>query len=152
MTNNTIDINEVKKLEQKLETLDKETKDKILYSSIIQGAKLLVDATKQSLVEKMGASATRQIKKKRGGNYKPLIESIAMKGDKPYCEAKVFIYARSFLKWFETGTQIRKTSKGYNRGSITALNFFLQARLSNVSNISNAIIKNAETKLKKIIE
>ena len=153
MTNKTIDVSDLNRLESKLDILDRDVKDKILYSSLVKGGKILVDATKQSLVAKMGVSATRPIKKKRGiGFYKPLVEGVMMSGDKPYCEVKVHILGQGYLRWFETGTQIRKTSKGYNRGSITALNFFLNAKQSSFSLMQKTINENVDKQINKIMK
>lgn len=41
--------------------------------------------------------------------------------------AKVHIMGEFRLKWFEKGTQLRKTDKGWNRGSISAKWFFRDA-------------------------
>ncbi|MCH5234943.1 MAG: hypothetical protein J1E16_06585 [Muribaculaceae bacterium] len=152
MTNKTIDVSDLNKLESKLDILDRDVKDKILYSSLVKGGKILVDATKQSLVAKMGVSATRPVRKKNGiGFYKPLVEGVMMSGDKPYCEVKVHILGQGYLRWFETGTQIRQTSKGYNRGSITALNFFLNAKQSSFSQMQKTINENLDKQINKIM-
>ena len=62
---------------------------------------------------------------------------------------KVHIMKEFRLKWFEKGTSIRKTSKGWNRGSIKPKWFFASAvsqrskeAVSNLDeNIRNSIIK-----------
>ena len=43
------------------------------------------------------------------------------------------------LKWFELGTKLRKTRKGFNRGKITALNFFKHAQERMKEEILNKI-------------
>lgn len=151
--NNTVDISDLNKLENKLDVLDKEVKDKIIYSSLIKGGRVLVDATKQSLTTKMGSAATRPIKKNNGkGYYKPLIEGVNIKGDKPYCEVKVHILGQGYLRWFETGTGLRKTSEGYNRGSIKGLNFFVNAKQSSFSQMAKTISENIEKQINRIMK
>lgn len=150
--NNTIDVSDLNRLEAKLEILDRDVKDKILYSSLVKGGKILVDSTKQSLVAKMGVSATRPVRSKNGvGFYSPLVEGVKMSGDRPYCDVKVHILGHGYLRWFETGTQLRQTSKGYNRGSIKALNFFLNAKQSSFSQMQKTISENVDKQINKIM-
>lgn len=152
MTNKTVDVSDLNRLEAKLNELDNDVKDKILYSSLVKGGKILLENTKRSLTAKMGSSATRPVRKKDGtGYYKPLIEGVRMGGDKPYTEVKVHILGHGYLRWFETGTAIRKTSKGYNRGSIAALNFFLNAKQSSFSLMNKTINENVEKQINKIM-
>ena len=70
-------------------------------------------------------------------------------GDTEDSYGKVHIMKEFRLKWFEKGTSIRKTRKGYNRGSIKPKWFFAnavsqmskQAAESLDENIRNSIIK-----------
>lgn len=152
MNSNTIDISDLKRLEDALDELEVQSKNKILYSSLVKGGKVLLEATKQSLVAKMGSSATRPVRQKNGtGFYKPLVEGVKMSGDKPYCEVKVHILGQGYLRWFETGTKLRQTSKGYNRGSITGLNFFMNAKQSSFSQMQKTINENVDKQINKIM-
>lgn len=149
---NIIDTTDIKKLEEKLEDFDNQTRNKILYASLTKGAKVLYDATKQSLTAKMGYAATNPINKRGGGYYPPLIEGIRISGDRPYCEVKVHILGQGYLKWFETGTQPRETSKGYNRGSIQGLNFFFAAKQSSFAKVESTVTSNIDKQVKKYLK
>ena len=156
MNNNStpvIDNSGLLELEQKLKQLENTAKTKVLYSSLIKGAKILLDATKLELRKSMGDAAINPIRKRNGneGTWKPLIDGIRMSGDKPYCEVKVHIMGHGFLRWFEKGTQLRRTQSGANRGAIKALNFFFNAKESNKTNIENAITANLDKEINKIL-
>lgn len=149
MSRNTVDITDLAKLNKDLSEFERSVQDKVLYSSLIKGAKVLKDATESQLIAKMGDSATRPIRKKSGkGWYKPLIDGVRMGGDKGYCEVNVNILGQGYLRWFEKGTNIRKTSKGYNRGQISALNFFLAAK--NSTDVIGTILRNIERQINKL--
>lgn len=151
-----VDTSSLEQLDAKLSELTPEKRNGILYSSLVRGGQVLVEATKTQLRSKMGDSATRPVRnKKKGGTpYAPLIESIHISSkDKAYCEVNVTILRRTggFLHWFEKGTSLRKTSAGYNRGAIRALNFFLSARQSSYDQMNSTIMSNIDRGLRKIL-
>lgn len=89
---------------------------------------------------------------KNGKKYPSMIQGVKTSvyvGDTEDSYGKVHIMKEFRLKWFEKGTSIRKTSKGYNRGSIKPKWFFAsavsqrskQAAESLDENIRNSIIK-----------
>lgn len=89
---------------------------------------------------------------KNGKKYPSMIQGVKTSvyiGDTEDSYGKVHIMKEFRLKWFEKGTSIRKTSKGYNRGSIKPKWFFASAvsqrskeAVSNLDeNIRNSIIK-----------
>ena len=89
---------------------------------------------------------------KNGKKYPSMIQGVKTSvyvGDTEDSYGKVHIMKEFRLKWFEKGTSIRKTSKGWNRGSITPKWFFASAvsqrskeAVSNLDeNIRNSIIK-----------
>lgn len=151
-----IDISGLDRLESDLSKLDSKNMNDALYKSLRKGAKVLSDATRQSLISKMGDAATRPIRKPKkygDGTYKPLIENITVGGDKGYCEVKVTILHRGgYLHWFEKGTNMRQTSKGANRGSIGALNFFFNARQSSFGKMESTIIDTLDKEIDKRIK
>ena len=147
---NTDDLN---KLNEKLAILDAKNANDALFNSLRKGANVLSKATKQSLIFKMGNSATRPVRKpknKGNGTYKPLVDNIHVNGERPLCEVKVTILNNGgYLHWFESGTDIRKTSNGYNRGSIEAINFFKDTRQSSFSQMESAIINGLDKEINK---
>ena len=89
---------------------------------------------------------------KNGKKYPSMIQGVKTSvyvGDTEDSYGKVHIMKEFRLKWFEKGTQLRKTSKGWNRGSIKPKWFFANAvnqrskeAVSNLDeNIRNSIIK-----------
>lgn len=89
---------------------------------------------------------------RNGKKYPSMIQGVKTSvyiGDTEDSYGKVHIMKEFRLKWFEKGTSIRKTRKGYNRGSIKPKWFFANA-VSQMSkkaaesldeNIRNSIIK-----------
>lgn len=89
---------------------------------------------------------------KNGKKYPSMIQGVKTSvyiGNTEDSYGKVHIMKEFRLKWFEKGTQLRKTSKGWNRGSIKPKWFFANAvsqrskeAVSNLDeNIRNSIIK-----------
>ena len=89
---------------------------------------------------------------KNGKKYPSMIQGVKTSvyvGDTEDSYGKVHIMKEFRLKWFEKGTSMRKTSKGWNRGSIKPKWFFASAvsqrskeAVSNLDeNIRNSIIK-----------
>lgn len=110
---------------------------------------------KQTKVNLRG-SGIRNVNKpyvgKNGKTYKSMMQGVKSSvyiGNTEDSYGKVHIMKEFRLKWFEKGTQIRKTSKGWNRGSIspkwffrTAVNQRSKEAVDNLDeNIRNSIIK-----------
>lgn len=92
------------------------------------------------------------ISKKNGRKYPSMIQGVKTSvyiGNTEDSYGKVHIMKEFRLKWFEKGTQLRKTSKGWNRGSIQPKWFFRNAVTQKQNevvstldeNIRNSIIK-----------
>lgn len=70
------------------------------------------------------------VSKKNGKRYMSMVSGVKSSvyiGKTEDSFGKVHIMKEFRLKWFEKGTQVRKTSKGYNRGSIKPKWFFRDA-------------------------
>lgn len=70
------------------------------------------------------------VSKKTGKQYKSMLQGIKTSvdtRDEDDAYGKVHIMGEFRLKWFEKGTSLRKTSKGWNRGSIKPKWFFKSA-------------------------
>lgn len=133
-----------------MEEMIGEVKHSFLMNAVKAGARVLQKNAKSSLVSKMGASATTPVySTTMKKTYKPLIEGIRTSSDEFALRAKVHIMGHGYLKWFEAGTQIRQTSKGANRGSIKALNFFFNAQQSSTAAINDAMRQSLEKQISK---
>lgn len=136
----------LEQLDEKLAKLDTVTCHNLMFNAIKVGAGVLKYNTQLSLTTKMGFKATKKL---RGRNVS-LADGVKMKHDNTLCESKVSI--TGFSRWFEVGTDIRKTKKGYNRGQITGLNFFFAARQSSDGEINSAIASSIEKQLNRIMK
>lgn len=121
-----------------------------------EGMKKALDPILKQTKINLRNSGIRNVNKpyigKNGKKYPSMIQGVKTSvyiGDTEDSYGKVHIMKEFRLKWFEKGTSIRKTRKGYNRGSIEPKWFFANA-VSQMSkrvadsldeNIRNSIIK-----------
>lgn len=140
-----IDASAIEKLDEKLATLTPEQCHNIVFNAVKVGAGVLRKNTTQSLTSKMGFKATKKLK----GRNVSLSDGVKMNANSTLCEAKV--YLSGYSHWFELGTAIRTTSKGYNRGRIEGINFFFAARQSADAEINSSMALTIESQLKKIM-
>lgn len=118
------------------------------------GGKELVKLTKQELTKKVKGATI-------GGNKrwkKPMVEGVKQINDKDYCTVVVSIMRDARLRWEETGTDDRYTTKksekspeGMYRGKIEPKDFFKDARQSPsiAKEVEDALIKQLDKALKK---
>lgn len=137
---NPVDDSQVKAL---LADLEENQIRNILFGALKRGAYILKDNTLKNLRSRVSSNMTSKTFKR------PIEEGVRMKGEKAYVEVNVNIMGDPRLLWLEKGTVIRKTDKGYNRGQITARNFFADARLDENS-VYSAIEQQIEKSLSKI--
>lgn len=120
------------------------------------GMKKSLDPILKQTKVNLRASGIRNVNKpymgKNGKTYKSMMQGVKSSvyiGNTEDSFGKVHIMKEFRLKWFEKGTQIRKTSKGWNRGSIspkwffrTAVNQKSKEAIDNLDeNIRNSILK-----------
>lgn len=120
------------------------------------GMKKSLDPILKQTKVNLRASGIRNVNKpyvgKNGKTYKSMMQGVKSSvyiGNTEDSYGKVHIMKEFRLKWFEKGTQIRKTSKGWNRGSIspkwffrTAVNQRSKEAIDNLDeNIRNSILK-----------
>lgn len=101
--------------------------------------RLVKNANKKYVSKKTGkvsAGLTQEIK-----------ISINIKTEDEY--GKVYINPQGRTKWFEKGTNIRKTTKGKNRGKIKELRFFKSAYDSKGENATRTLEENIKRSLIK---
>lgn len=120
------------------------------------GMKKSLDPILKQTKVNLRASGIRNVNKpyvgKNGKTYKSMMQGVKSSvyiGNTEDSYGKVHILREFRLKFFEKGTQIRKTSKGWNRGSIspkwffrTAVNQRSKEAIDNLDeNIRNSILK-----------
>ena len=125
------------------------------------GMKKSLEPIQKQTKSNLRASGIKNVSKpyigKNGKKYMSMIHGVRIStyiGNTEDSFGKVHIMKEFRLKWFEKGTTLRKTRKGYNRGSITPKWFFKsavdqksnEAEKSLESNIRDSIIKAWENK------
>ncbi len=114
--------------------LDDDSRKQILFTALKKGGQKLTSLTKQSLRSSLGTGARTPNR----WNGKTMESGIKLKADKDYCEVSVSILGDFRLKFFEKGTQLRRTRRtGANRGQIRPLYFFRQARQQDIDSVIN---------------
>ena len=112
----------------------------------------ILKQTKQNLRNSGIRNVNKPYMGKNGKKYISMLQGVKTSvyiGDTEDSYGKVHIMKEFRLKWFEKGTSIRKTRKGYNRGSIKPKWFFATAvrqrqneAVNNLDeNIRNSIIQ-----------
>ena len=120
------------------------------------GMKKSLDPILKQTKQNLRNSGIRNVNKpyigKNGKKYISMLQGVKTSvyiGDTEDSYGKVHIMKEFRLKWFEKGTSLRKTRKGYNRGSIKPKWFFATAvrqrqneAVNNLDeNIRNSIIQ-----------
>ena len=142
MNNVSVDDSAVRNLFQ---TLDEESRKRILFTALKAGGEKLLSETKVQLRSKLGSGATSPNR----WNGKTMESGIRLRADKDYCDVAVNVMGDFRLKFFEKGTKLRQTKKKANRGSIKGLYFFQAAR-SKADEITTIINSSLAVSLKRI--
>ena len=142
MNNVSVDDSAVRNLFQ---TLDEESRKRILFTALKAGGEKLLSETKMQLRSKLGSGASSPNR----WNGRTMESGIRLRGDKDYCEVDVNVMGDFRLKFFEKGTKLRQTKKKANRGSIKGLYFFQAAR-SKADEITAIINSSLAESLKRI--
>ncbi len=101
-----------------------------------KGSSILVTAARRNLRKELGTTATKKASK----TGKSLQSGIRYWVGKQGNFAKVHIMGDYRLKWFEKGTDSRKTkNKGLNRGRISGRYFFKEAKSQTEAKVFNSI-------------
>lgn len=159
-TSHTVTL-DTRSLANILDNLSEDNRRLAMLSALRAGGKVLQQNTKESLKKKLGSGATSTSER----NNKPMEQGVRLIVDKDYNEVIVSIMKDYRLKWFEKGSDQRylkkdhpkdgdhrKTyKKGEYRGSITATNFFGEAR-QNDSPICDAIVAELANQINKLMK
>ena len=118
------------------------------------GMKKSLDPILKQTKQNLRNSGIRNVNKpyigKNGKKYISMLQGVKTSvyiGDTEDSYGKVHIMKEFRLKWFEKGTQLRKTRKGYNRGSIKPKWFFATA----VRQKQNEVINNLDENIRNSI-
>lgn len=143
---------------------DTDTVNKILFDAVKEGARVLQNNTIKSFKSALGASADHISR----WNNQPFWSGIRVKDEKPYVTSIVHIMGDHRLKWFEKGTNDRKTKgrkivgynrnrrvregKGHDTGRIAGRYFFKQTVQSSESSIMDTITRSINNALETIMK
>lgn len=118
------------------------------------GMKKSLDPILKQTKQNLRNSGIRNVNKpyigKKGKKYISMLQGVKTSvyiGDTEDSYGKVHIMKEFRLKWFEKGTQLRKTRKGYNRGSIKPKWFFATA----VQQKQNEAVNNLDENIRNSI-
>lgn len=115
-------------------------------TALRRAAGLLSREAKQQLKKEIG----KAIGHKNRWNNKTLGSGIKTKVNKEGDEAKVHILGDFRLRFFELGTKVRKTKKGYDRGIMKATYFFKTAKQNKEREIFNTLDQLISQSIQKI--
>lgn len=144
MNNVNLEV-DTKQLLQKFASLKSKEQAKTYKMAIKKSLQSLVKETKSNLKKDMGKVVNK--KDKYGATLNSGIKS---KVYKDASGGNVTILSNFKLKFFELGTKIRKTKKGYNRGKIKAIYFFKNARQKMENKMTQILDSNIATSILKI--
>ena len=118
------------------------------------GMKKALDPILKQTKQNLRNSGIRNVNKpyigKNGKKYISMLQGVKTSvyiGDTEDSYGKVHIMKEFRLKWFEKGTQLRKTRKGYNRGDIKPKWFFATA----VRQRQNEVVNNLDENIRNSI-
>ena len=118
------------------------------------GMKKALDPILKQTKVNLRTSGIRNVNKpyigKNGKKYKSMLQGVKTSvymGNTEDSYGKVHIMGEFRLKWFEKGTNLRHTRKGWNRGSITPKWFFRSA----VSQMGKEAVDNLDENIRESI-
>ena len=121
------------------------------------GMKKALDPILKQTKTNLRASGIKNVSKpytgKNGKRYMSMIQGVKSSvyiGNTEDSFGKVHIMKEFRLKWFEKGTTVRHTRKGYNRGSITPRWFFRSAVDQRSSEVVNTLDDNIRESIIKV--
>ena len=106
--------------------------NRMLCNSLVKVARELKQETENQMRIQWGTTATK-------GTH-PMIDNVIMVKHPEDANVKVHI-AKGYTRWYEMGTDVRVTKKGYNRGQIIGRPFFKTAQDSVLSHADDVVGK-----------
>ena len=136
----------------------------ITLKALTAGGMALRDAARERLLKKMPQASTAKGREKDA----TMIEGVRVSKNKSSdrAAATVYILGNYLNRWFELGTDERKLKrshkkdnnhhrkykKGENRGKLTGLHFFKEARESDMNKVKDVIFAVIEREIGKIFD
>lgn len=147
MSNDTISLEGIEALTEKFSQLNSKEQKKAKNTALKKAAQIIVKAAKQSL-----STVTKHNRTPNYWNGKTLESGIKVGKIKDDSDLKVHIMGDFRLKFFQAGTQLRKTRVGANRGAMKRTNFFGSAVDSSLPIAEKAIDTEFQAAVNKIWE
>lgn len=149
--NKVCDISCLEGLTARLSALSEQAAGKGALDAVVAGARALAANTEQNLLARVRGSDRRGLSgRPRYAAHRAMYEGIRVKRDKDFSLAVVSIMGDFRLKWFEKGTDERKTKKGASRGMIGSEHFFADARADEGA-VFDAIARSLEKTINKAL-
>lgn len=143
-----ISINGIEELTEKFAALTGKEQKKAKNSALKKSAQVIVKAAKSNLRQ-----VTKKAKSPNYWNGKSLESGIKVSKIRDNTdELKVHIFGDFRLKFFQSGTVIRKNKIGANRGAMKRTNFFTNAVDANLSKAEDIIDTTFSETIQKIWE
>ena len=99
---------DIRQVDEMFRFLSKENIDKVLLDALKQSGKELVEQTKQTMIKKLGSTATSTRNYNKRPKNSAMVEGVKSTVDKDYLTVVVSILKDFRAKWFERGTKQRK--------------------------------------------
>lgn len=131
-----IDLTQLDQFTDKLSLITPHEMNTMLTNSLMKVARELKQETQQQMRIQWGTTVIK--------GAHPMIDTVAISKHPEDANVKVHI-ARGYTRWFEMGTDVRVTKKGYNRGKIIGRPFFKTAQDSVLSH-ADAVVAEEMTK------
>ena len=126
---------DAKQVIQMFRDLDHREQKKVYKTALRKAAGILIKETRSNLRNIVKGKITNKKK-----DYKRTLSTgIRSSVDREGTQASVHIMGEYRLKWFEKGTNLRRTNKGYNRGAMKAHYFFRDAQRSTEKEVFSSI-------------
>lgn len=145
MSNDTISLEGIEALTEKFSQLNGKEQKKAKNTALKKAAQIIVKAAKQSL-----STVTKHNRTPNYWNGKTLESGIKVGKIKDDSDLKVHIMGDFRLKFFQSGTQLRKNKKGAVRGAMKRTNFFGSAVNSSLPIAEKAIDTEFQAAVNKI--
>lgn len=147
MSNDNISLEGVEALTEKFASLTGKEQKKAKNTALKKAASIIVKAAKSEL-----SKVTKHNRTPNYWNGKTLESGIKVGKIREDSDIKVHIMGDFRLKFFQSGTQLRKTRIGANRGAMKRTNFFTNAVDISLPQAEKAIDTEFQASINKIWE
>lgn len=145
-----------------IDKLKTEVSSDIMMKALTIGGMVLRDSAKERLLKKMPKAQSAKGREKDT----TMLEGIRVSKNESGGYVNVYILGNYLNRWFESGTddrQLKRTNKaisnhhrtykkGENRGRLSALHFFRDAKEQDMSQVMDKIIEIVDRSIEKIID